>query len=356
MKIDTDDEGIDPSLTGEEYVRAVEEKKAARSAMPQMPQMPQMPESPDIPNPAIAQVRQQPTVSAARQEIERIKAEDERKKQEHEDAEELAQIKRSKQLEQDHPILVKTGRAIKTILGTTSEKISAGGDRFIQAQNASDKVLRKNSMQVPGTKKTAKRAPSEDDEIEDDESGGSSSAGIKSSMGSGSKKVFPFREFDSDSSLPKAAYLPKNQFGKEYKSVGVPVTLRMTGANNRPSDGMPGMQHGMPEMPMGKRGKRGSRGKDEEIMPLDNRMRSGGMGGIQPSDNSGMGEYRSPKIPVTLKGGVAMGDFRSLGVPNSLSGVTLGGLGAAPRISYPVMTKQTITMPSTLPLKKKVNK
>ena len=108
----------------------------------------------------------------------------------------------------------------------------------------------------------------------------------------------------------------------------------------------------MPEMPGGKKGKKGNKG-----MPmLDDHMR-GGMGGSspQPSDNSGMGEYRSPKVPITLGGGVAMGKFKSYGIPNSLSGVTLGGLGAKqqPKITVPVMTRQNISMPDTLPLKKK---
>ena len=335
MQIDNDDDGIPENVVGQEYVDVANAKKEAA--------MPQMPQAPSIPNPAIAQVKKSP----ARQEIERIREEKADAEQNAKDEAELKQIKFYNQLEKDHPVLVGLGRGINKIVGTTAQKIDSAGGRFIQDQNAADHVMRKSSIPKPQKRKKEKETDGEDVDIEDESSGSSDG---------NDKSKFPFREFDSGSSLPKAAYLPKNQFTREYKSVGVPVTLRMTGANNRPSDGMPGMQHGMPEMPMGKRGKRGSRGKDEEIMPLDNRMRGGGMGGMQPSDNSGMGEYRSPKIPVTLKGGVGMGDFRSLGVPNSLSGVTLGGLGTAPRISYPVMTKQTITMPSTLPLKKKVNK
>ena len=327
MQIDNDDDGIPENVVGQEYVDMVKAKKEAA--------MPQMPQAPSIPNPAIAQVKKSP----ARQEIERIREEKADAEQNAKDEAELKQIKFYNQLEKDHPILVATGRGIKKIVGTTTQKIDSAGGRFIQDQNAADRVMRKSSIPKPQKRKKEKETDGEDVDI--DESSGSSGG----SHGGNDKTKFPFREFDSDSSLPKAAYLPKNQFKREYKSLGVPITLRMTGGENRSS--------GMPEMPMGKRGRRG---KDEEIMPLDNRMRGGGMGGMQPSDNSGMGEYRSPKIPVTLKGGVAMGDFRSLGVPNSLSGVTLGGLGAAPRISYPVMTKENITMPSTLPLKKKVNK
>ena len=327
MQIDNDDDGIPENVVGQEYVDIANAKKEAA--------MPQMPQAPSIPNPAIAQVKKSP----ARQEIERIREEKADAEQNAKDEAELKQIKFYNQLEKDHPILVATGRGIKKIVGTTTQKIDSAGGRFIQDQNAADRVMRKSSIPKPQKRKKEKETDGEDVDI--DESSGSSGG----SHGGNDKTKFPFREFDSDSSLPKAAYLPKNQFKREYKSLGVPITLRMTGGENRSS--------GMPEMPMGKRGRRG---KDEEIMPLDNRMRGGGMGGMQPSDNSGMGEYRSPKIPVTLKGGVAMGDFRSLGVPNSLSGVTLGGLGAAPRISYPVMTKENITMPSTLPLKKKVNK
>lgn len=317
-----EDDDIDPGLTGEEFIEAVKAKKESKQ------QMPQMPEAPSIPNPAIAQVKKSP----ARLEIERIEEE----KQAAKDAEELKRLQFYEQLEKDHPTLVKIGRGIKRIAGATSRKIDSAGGRFIQDQDAADRVMRKSSIPKQPSSKKKKESEEEEEEYEE-ESGGSPAIG-------GNKK-FPFREFDSGSSLPKAAYLPKNQFGKEYKSVGVPVTLRMTGSQNKPS-GLPG---GMPELPTG--GKKGKKG-DKGIPMLDDHMR-GDMSG-QSSDNSGMGEYRSPKVPVTLGGGVAMGKFKGLGVPNSLSGVTLGGLGApTPKVVVPVMTKENITMPNTIPLKKK---
>jgi hypothetical protein len=346
MQIDNDDDGIPENVVGQEYVDIANAKKEAA--------MPQMPQAPSIPNPAIAQVKKSP----ARQEIERIREEKADAEQNAKDEAELKQIKFYNQLEKDHPILVATGRGIKKIVGTTTQKIDSAGGRFIQDQNAADRVMRKSSIPKPQKRKKEKETDGEDVDIEDESSG---------SSGGNDKSKFPFREFDSGSSLPKAAYLPKNQFTREYKSVGVPVTLRMTGANNRPSDGMPGMQHGMPEMPMGKKGKKGAM--------LEESIRGGiSMGRPQPSDNSGMGEYKSLGNPITLKQNVAMGeyknvrvpttlnnglgDFRNVGVPNSLSGVSLGGLGARqpPRIVMPVMTKENITMPNTLPLKKKVNK
>jgi hypothetical protein len=335
MQIDNDDDGIPENVAGQEYVDMVKAKKEAAMVTPQ---------AVEGMNPAIAQVRKSP----ARQEIERLQEEKRDAEQAAKDAEELKQIKFYNQLEKDHPTLVAMGRGIKRIVGTTTQKIDSAGGRFIQDQNAADRVMRKSSI----PKKKKQKIPVEDDEEEEESSSGSSV----------DKTKFPYREFDSGSSLPKAAYLPKNQFGKEYKSVGVPVTLRMSGAS--------GGHSGMPEMPIG--GKRGKKGKDEELMPLESRMR--GMGGMQPSDNSGMGEYKSLGNPITLKQNVAMGeyknvrapttlnnglgDFRNVGVPNSLAGVTLGGLGARqpPRILMPVMTKENISMPNTLPLKKKVGK
>ena len=344
MQIDNDDDGIPENVVGQEYVDMVKAKKEAA--------MPQMPQAPSIPNPAIAQVKKSP----ARQEIERIREEKADAEQNAKDEAELKQIKFYNQLEKDHPVLVAMGRGIKKIVGTTTQKIDSAGGRFIQDQNAADRVMRKSSIPKPQKKK--KKKESEEEEEYEDESSGSSGG----SHGGNDKTKFPFREFDSDSSLPKAAYLPKNQFKREYKSLGVPVTLRMTGASSGKSG------NDMPEMPMG--GKKGKKGMLEE------NIRGGvPMGGMsQPSDNSGMGEYKSLGNPITLKQNVAMGeyknvrapttlnnglgDFRSVGVPNSLSGVSLGGLGARqpPRIVMPVMTKQNITMPSTLPLKKKVNK
>jgi hypothetical protein len=360
------EEDIDPGLTGEDFINALNEKKKKAAELQQS-----QPQITQEFNPAIAPVK-----SPERKKINEIKEELERKRQEQKDIEELEQLKllqqqqeeerkrreqeksnkqkeleHSRQVEKDHPFLFKTGRAIKKILGATSEKINSAGDRFIQAQNASDNVLRKNTKyEVPGrTKKSAKRAPSEDDEIEEE-----GDYIPRGSTTPSPKKNFPFREFDSGSTLPRAAYLPKDQFGKEYRSVGVPVTLRMSGARNQSDGGMSpvgkGGIKGMPMLPaaVGKGSKKGMVMLDEAM----HRVRT------EPSDNSGMGEYKSLGNPITLKGGISMGGFKNTPVPNSLSGITLGGLGQKPKptIPLPVMTKENITLPPPIPLKKKEKK
>ena len=349
MQIDNDDENIDPSRTGQDYVDAVNEKNAAQAAAAQAASQPvEGPQMVRGMNPAIAQPRQ-PQVSAARQEINRIKEEQERKEQEKKDADELKKIQFYKKLEEEHPTLVKGARLGAKILGVASQKIDSAGGRFIQDQNAADRVMRKNSnMRLPGTKKVAKRSPSDDDEIEDE---GEEFVGMGKSRSGSGRPTFPNREFDSGSTLPKAAYLPKDQFGREYKSVGVPVSLRMTGSKS--SSGIPPMPgpggkgiKGMPMLPGGK-------GKKGGMMMLDEAMHHGM---TEPSDNSGMGEYKSIGNPVTLKGGVAMGNFRNVPVPNSLAGITLGGFGQRPQprtIPLPVMTKENISLPPPIPLKKK---
>jgi len=180
----------------------------------------------------------------------------------------------SKQMGEDHPTLIKGLSFGKKILGTAAAKINSSGSRFIEDQDKADKILNK-----PANKTKSKKEKDEEADY---------------------SNKFPRRDFDSGSTLPKSAYLPLNQFGREYQSVGIPVTYR-----SKPKimemGNMPNKFVGMPA-PKGK-------GQKEKIATIEPRQ--------EPQNEPYM---YAPRIPDTLPGGFSMGSFKSLGNPNTNPG------------------------------------